>query len=60
MTSNVLPAASRGQADSPEERAHVTPDVRAVELPAIVEQPLTTHAVVESQCRIAEFRKEKE
>ena len=40
--------------------AHVTPDVRAVELPAIVEQPLTSHAVVESQCRIAEFRKENE
>src|SRR4051812_24599290 len=47
-------------ADSSKERPHVTPDVGAGELPAIVEQPLTSHAVVEAQRRIAEFRKENE
>ena len=40
-----------------DEGSHVTPRVCATELAAIVEQSLTSHAVVESQGRIAEFRK---
>jgi hypothetical protein len=45
---------------SPDERSQVTPPIRAAEPPAIVEQALASHAVVEAQRRVAEFRKEDE
>src|SRR5829696_6499501 len=42
------------------ERSHVAPAIRPTELPAIVEEALASHVVVEAKRRVAELREEYE